>query len=65
MFNKKSTRLIHQLTNGNYRDTNKLLYTLFGIYEYYESTKPSIINNSSIKTKFIEMAAIESGFINA
>ncbi|MDQ7061587.1 MAG: ATP-binding protein [Sulfurimonas sp.] len=29
MFNKSAVNLIYKHTNGNYRDTNKLLYTLF------------------------------------
>jgi len=36
MFNTKTVNKIYKLTKGNYRDTNKLLYTLFDIYITYE-----------------------------
>jgi len=64
MFTQKSVNLIHKLTNGNYRDSNKLLYTIFDIYDYYAKNNPSKINNSSISNKIIEMAAIHIGLIN-
>ena len=66
MFDSKSVRLIHKLTTGNYRDTNKLLYTLFDIYtSYIVNEKSYNINTSKISNKFIEMAAIHTGLINA
>ncbi|MEA1916426.1 MAG: ATP-binding protein [Campylobacterota bacterium] len=64
MFNIKIFKQIHTLTKGNLRDTNKLLYTLFEIYEYYESHKPSKINLSSINGDYITMSALARGFIN-
>jgi len=65
MFTQKSVNLIHKLTDGNYRNTNKLLYTMFDIYTYYQKNNPSKINNSIISNKIIEMAAIHTGLINA
>jgi type II secretory pathway predicted ATPase ExeA len=65
MFTPKSVKLIHKLTDGNYRDTNKLLYTMFDIYSYYEQHNPSKINKSTISNKIIEMAAIHTGLIDA
>ncbi len=65
MFTKKSVKLIHKLTDGNYRNTNKLLYTLFDIYMYYKDSNPSKIKGSEISTKIIEMSAIHTGLINA
>ena len=65
MFDMKSVKLIHNFTNGNYRDTNKLLYTLFDIYTIYEQNKSSAINRTKISNKIIEMAAIHTGLINA
>lgn len=65
MFNDKNVALIHALTDGNYRDTNKLLFVLFSIASWYEENQPSQINYSAIGKKMIEMAAIETGFINA
>ncbi len=65
MFTDASVKHIHQFTNGNYRDTNKLLYGLFEIGSWYEDNEPSKINFSAIPTKLIEMAAIHTGFIDA
>ena len=66
MFTNKSVHLIHKLTDGNYRDTNKLLYTLFDIYYHYEkSNRLGAIKTDQISHKLIEMAAIHTGLINA
>lgn len=65
MFTQKSINLVHKLTDGNYRDVNKLIYTLFDIYVYYASNNPNKINISEISTKFIEMSAIHTGLIDA
>lgn len=65
MFSQKSVNLIHKLTNGNYRDTNKLMYTLFDIYSYYMNSAPNKINSNEISKKYIEMSAIHTGLINA
>ncbi len=64
MFKDSSVKLIHYLTNGNYRDTNKLLYILFDIYSHYHENNPSKINTISISNKIIEMAAIHTGLID-
>lgn len=66
MFNSKNINLIYKLTNGNYRDTNKLLYTLFDIYNTYESNHQlSRLNTNQISNKLLEMSAIHTGLINA
>jgi 4-hydroxy-tetrahydrodipicolinate synthase len=65
MFDKNNIKLIHSFTSGNLRDTNKLLFSLFEIYDYYDNNQPSKIDRKNISTKFIEMAAIRSGFIDA
>lgn len=65
MFNEKNIQRIHTLTDGNYRDTNKLLFTLFSIVSWYEENTPTKINYTTFTKKQIEMAAIETGFINA
>ena len=65
MFNEKNVNLIYNLTGGNYRDTNKLLFTLFNIVAWYEENQPSKISYTNISTKLIEMAAIETRFIHA
>jgi len=64
MFNNKAVSLIYKLSKGNYRQTNKLLYVLFEIYEWYEENDPSNIKYSEIQRKFIEMAAIHTGLLN-
>ncbi|MEA3418875.1 MAG: ATP-binding protein [Campylobacterota bacterium] len=56
--------LIHKLTQGNYRETNKLLFTIFEIYEYYDKNDPSKISYEDFSTKITEMAAIKLGYIN-
>ncbi|BDY11989.1 ATP-binding protein [Hydrogenimonas cancrithermarum] len=65
MFNKSNVKLIHRFTGGNYREINKLMFTLFEIYDYYESNKPSKISGRHIKKKFIEMGALKLGYIHA
>ncbi|MEA3492594.1 MAG: ATP-binding protein [Campylobacterota bacterium] len=57
-------RLIAKLTKGNYRETNKLLFTMFELYEYYDKTDPSVINYDRCSQKIIEMAGIKLGFID-
>jgi len=66
MFNAKSVNLIHKLTNGNYRDTNKLLYTLFDLYiSYYQNQNIKDLNTNQVSHKLIEMSAIHTGLIDA
>ncbi|MBD3798581.1 MAG: AAA family ATPase, partial [Sulfuricurvum sp.] len=65
MFNDKNMKLITSLTNGNYRDTNKLLFALFSLYCWYEENNPTLIKYNAIKPKWIEMAAIHTGLIDA
>jgi type II secretory pathway predicted ATPase ExeA len=65
MFTSKSVNKIHKITNGNYRDTNKLLYTLFDIYATYEQNQQlGKIKTDQISIKVVEMAALHSGLIN-
>ena len=66
MFTPSSVTKIHRITNGNYRDTNKLLYTLFDIYSIYEQNHQlAQVKTNQISNKIIEMAAIHTGLINA
>ncbi|QFR49018.1 ATP-binding protein [Sulfurimonas lithotrophica] len=65
MFTNKSIKLIYKLTNGNYRDTNKLLYSVFEIYEHYYKHNSSKISMDKISNKIIEMSAIHTGLIDA
>lgn len=65
MFDERSVNLIHKLTKGNYRDSNKILYTLFDIYESYLTENPKFkFNKNKISMKIIEMAAIHTGLLN-
>jgi type II secretory pathway predicted ATPase ExeA len=65
MINEKNIKLINKLTRGNYRDTNKLMFSLFSLYSWYEEHNPNKIKYNALNTKFIEMAAIHTGLINA
>ncbi|WP_457597201.1 AAA family ATPase [Hydrogenimonas sp.] len=65
MFDKKNVKLIHKFTKGNYREINKLMYTLFEIYDYYENNRPSKIAYKTIRNRYIEMAALKLGYIHA
>ena len=65
MFNESSAKHIHSYTGGNYRDTNKLLFTLFTIYDWYETHQPTKINYTKVSKKIIEMAAIQTGLLHA
>jgi len=66
MFTGKSVNKIYKLTNGNYRDTNKLLYALFDIYSAYDDSQQlSSIGTTQVSNKLIEMSAIHTGLINA
>lgn len=65
MFNDKNMKYITTLTKGNYRETNKLLFALFSLYSWYEENDPNKIKYNTLKTKWIEMAAIHTGLIRA
>ena len=56
--------LIYRFTKGNYRETNKILFTIFEIYEYYDMHQKGKIDENSFSKKIIEMAAIKLGFID-
>ena len=63
--NTKSMKLIHKFTEGNYRECNKLMYTIFGICDYYYNHEPKKINTEVLSTRIIEMAALKLGYIHA
>ena len=60
----KDMQMIHIFTKGNFRECNKLLFTIFEICEYYDMNEPSKINYDKIPKRIIEMAAIKLGYIN-
>lgn len=61
----KEMKLIHKFTKGNYRECNKLMFTIFEICEYYEKNEPSKINYQKLSRKFVEMSALKLGYLNA
>lgn len=61
---EKDMKLIYQFTKGNFRESNKLLFTIFEIYEYYDMHEPSKIDYEKLSRKMIEMAAIKLGYIH-
>lgn len=65
MFSDDNFDLILNLTDGNMRNINKLMYKMYELFEYYEVNKPTEISLSSINNKIIEMAAISAGIIDA
>jgi len=60
----KDMKLIHTFTKGNFRECNKLLFTIFEICEYYDKNEPSKIKYENISRKIIEMSAIKLGYID-
>jgi len=63
-FKDKDMHLIHTFTKGNFRECNKLLFTILEICEYYDKNEPSKINYERIPKKIIEMAALKLGYIH-
>ncbi len=64
-FNKSKIKFIYRFTKGNFRQTNKFLYNLFDILEYYDTHHPTKVNRKKIKKKFLEMSALFMGYIDA
>jgi len=60
----KDMKLIHAFTQGNFRECNKLIFTIFEICEYYDKNEPSKIKYDQISKRIIEMAALKLGYIN-
>jgi len=61
---EKNMKMIHRFTKGNFRETNKLLFTIFEICEFYDKNEPSKINYEDIPQRIIEMAALKLGYID-
>jgi len=64
MLRKKDFKYIHANTGGNFRETNKYLYTIFDIYEYYDEVEPHKLSTKRFSKKILEMAALRLGYIN-
>lgn len=61
---EKNMQYIYRYTKGNYRECNKLLFTIFEICEYYDKNEPSKVNYTKIPNRIIEMAALKLGYIH-
>jgi len=61
---EKDMKLIHTFTKGNFRECNKIMFTIFEICEYYDKNEPSKINYEQISQRIIEMAALKLGYIH-
>jgi type II secretory pathway predicted ATPase ExeA len=60
----KDMKLIHAFTKGNFRECNKLIFTIFEICEYYDKNEPSKISYNQVPKRIIEMAALKLGYID-
>lgn len=61
---EKDMKLIHMFTKGNFRECNKLIFTIFEICEYYDKNEPSKIDYDKMPKRIIEMAALKLGYIH-
>jgi type II secretory pathway predicted ATPase ExeA len=61
---KKDIKFIHHHTKGNFRETNKFLYIVFNIYEYYEKNQPQKIEGNKFSKKILEMTALKLGYLH-
>ncbi len=62
---EKQYKIIYNYSKGNLRETNKILFRLFEICEYYDINEPNKINSRLINQKLVEMCAISLGYIDA
>jgi len=61
---KRDVSFIHKYTKGNFRETNKFLYIVFNIYEYYEKNQPQKIDSNKFSKKILEMTALKLGYLH-
>jgi type II secretory pathway predicted ATPase ExeA len=64
IIHKKDIKYIHLHTKGNFRETNKYLYTIFDIYEYYDLHEPNKVSDKKFSKKILEMAALRLGYLH-
>lgn len=57
----KQYKQIAAWTQGNLRETNKFMFKLFDILEYYNKTAPQKLNFRKLETQFLEMTALDLG----
>lgn len=62
---EKDLKLIFKFTNGNFRECNKLMYTVFEICEFYEDKHPIKVSNLNKNfNELLQLAALKLGYIN-
>ena len=61
---EKDMKLIHTFTKGNFRECNKMMFTIFEICEYYDKNEPEKVNYDRIPQRIIEMSALKLGYIH-
>ena len=61
---EKDMKLIHTFTKGNFRECNKMMFTIFELCEYYDKNEPAKINYDRIPQRIIEMSALKLGYIH-
>ena len=64
LFTKKNYKLIYKITQGNLRETNKLLYKTFDVLDYFYNKYPNKIKNQ-LDNKYIQIANMDLKSINA
>ncbi|NWF65879.1 MAG: ATP-binding protein [Campylobacterales bacterium] len=64
IFNDSSLKKIYNYTNGNLREINKFFYKIFDIAIYYENKNSSMVNTKNFRAMFLEMSAIDLGYIH-
>ncbi len=64
MLRKKDFKYIYSHTLGNFRETNKYLYTVFDIYQYYDEVESHKLSTKRFSKKILEMAALRLGYIH-
>lgn len=65
LLDDKHYKFMYKQTQGNLRLLTRMCFLLFDICEYYYETEPTLFNKHTIPKKYIEMAAIELGSLDA
>lgn len=58
-------KFIFKQTHGNLRLLTRMCFLLFDLCEHYYAIEPTLFNKGEIPRKFVEMAAIELGSLDA
>lgn len=58
-------KFMHKQTKGNLRLLTRMCFLLFDICEYYYNTEPTLFSKRVMPNKYLEMAAIELGSLDA